>query len=209
MGPEGLYNLAQCAEIALSLVTQPNALSEYELWHKRLSHISEDRLKLMSSGTATGINITFFSMDKYVACAEGKQHKVARGKEPGRRASSPFELMHKYLGGMVNIPSLGGAKFFQPCICDKSRFTILWFLKHKSGAAEKLSELIAMIETQFGVSIKAIRSDNGGEFIGKPFTDIMKVHGIVPELTARNSLHQNGVPEQKIRTLVTGAMYVC
>ena len=63
-----------------------------------------------------------------------------------------------------------------------------------------------MIETQFGVSIKAIRSDNGGEFIGKPFTNIMKVHSIVPELTACNLSHQNGVPEQKICTLVTGAI---
>ena len=114
LSPEGLYNLTQRAENALSLVTQPNALSEYELWHKRLSHISEDHLKLMFSGTATGINIMSFSMDKCVACAKDKQHKVAQGKEPGRRASAPFELMHTDLGKMINIPSLGGAKFFSP-----------------------------------------------------------------------------------------------
>jgi hypothetical protein len=53
-----------------------------------------------------------------------------------------------------------------------------FFLKQKSKALVVFKEFQAMVEINSRRKIKAIRSDNGGEFICKAFKDHYKVKGI-------------------------------
>lgn len=59
-----------------------------------------------------------------------------------------------------------------------------------------------MAERQTGCKIKALRSDNGREYINKRFDDFLKQHGIVRQLSVPYSPQQNGVAERANRTLV-------
>jgi transposase InsO family protein len=55
--------------------------------------------------------------------------------------------------------------------------------------------------------VKALRSDNGGEYISNEFKDFCRKEGIRRELIAPHNPHQNGVVKGKNRTIV-GAVRV-
>ncbi|MCO5552083.1 hypothetical protein L7F22_005593 [Adiantum nelumboides] len=58
-----------------------------------------------------------------------------------------------------------------------------------------------MVETMTGRRIKILRSDNGGEFLSKEFSQYLLQHGIKRQLTCSYTPQQNGVLERKNRTL--------
>ena len=53
--------------------------------------------------------------------------------------------------------------------------------------------------------MKALRSDNGGEFISAEFKEFCSAEGIWRELIAPHNPQQNGVAERKNRTIVGAA----
>ena len=53
--------------------------------------------------------------------------------------------------------------------------------------------------------MKALRSDNGGEFISGEFKDFCSIEGIRRELIAPHNPQQNGVAEWKNITIVGAA----
>ena len=50
-------------------------------------------------------------------------------------------------------------------------------------------------------TVKALRSDNGGEYIGKDFADFCKSAGVLQQFSAPYSPQQNGIAERGMRTL--------
>ena len=57
------------------------------------------------------------------------------------------------------------------------------------------------MENQSGKKVKALRSDNGGEYISKEFADFCAEKGIKREFTAPYTPAQNGVAERMNRTI--------
>lgn len=66
-------------------------------------------------------------------------------------------------------------------IDDYSRLTWVAFLKEKSEAFEKFKIFKALTENQTGKSIKAVRSDRGGEFCSRDFKELCDEQGIKRE----------------------------
>ena len=62
-----------------------------------------------------------------------------------------------------------------------------------------------MVEKESGKKIKALRSDNGGEYVSQEFNNFCAVEGIKQELTTPRNPQQNGVAESKNRTIVGAA----
>ena len=56
-----------------------------------------------------------------------------------------------------------------------------------------------------GKKIKVLRSDNGGEYVDKDFTDFWTKEGIRREWKTPYNPEQNGVAERKNRTIVEAA----
>ena len=61
------------------------------------------------------------------------------------------------------------------------------------------------MENESGYPIKALRSDQGGEFTSNEFSDFCESHGIRRPLTVSRSPQQNGVAERKNRTILNMA----
>ena len=62
-----------------------------------------------------------------------------------------------------------------------------------------------MVEKSTGRKLKAIRTDNGGEFTSKEFEAHLTREGVRHELTVPKTPEQNGVAERMNRTLVETA----
>ena len=59
----------------------------------------------------------------------------------------------------------------------------------------------ALVEKQSGHQIIKLRSDNAGEYVNKKFTTFCTEQGIQQQHTVPYTPQQNGVAEQKNRTL--------
>ncbi|GJT70204.1 retrotransposon protein, putative, ty1-copia subclass [Tanacetum coccineum] len=80
---------------------------------------------------------------------------------------------------------------------DYSRYGYVYLLKHKHEVFETFRVFKNEVENQLGKTIKAIRSDHGGEYISQEFKDYLKANGIVQQLTPPYTPQHNGVSERR------------
>ena len=142
------------------------------------------------------------SMPFCEGCVQGKQHRNAFLKDGGTRANKPLEIVHSDVCGPMRTTSIGGSRYFLTFIDDFLRKVWLYTLKTKGECLEKFKEFKALAENQSGHTIKAFRSDNGGEFISKAFRRFLKKHGIERQPSIPYTPEQNGVAERANRTIV-------
>ena len=102
----------------------------------------------------------------------------------------------------MNEKSLSGAEYFLSFIDDKTRYVWVYFLKSKDQVFEKFLDWKAMVERSTGRKLKAIRTDNGGEFTSKELETHLTAEGVRHELTVPKNPEQNGVAERMNRALV-------
>jgi hypothetical protein len=76
------------------------------------------------------------------------------------------------------------------------------FLKNKSDALGCFKDWIVKVERFTERKVKAVRSDNGGEYTSKEFEDHLRLLGIEHQTTVPYSSQQNGVAERSNRNIV-------
>jgi transposase InsO family protein len=74
-------------------------------------------------------------------------------------------------------------------------------LKTKDKVFNKFQELKAEIENTTNKKIKALRTDNGGEYTSKEFVSFCKSTGVMREIIVPHNSQQNGVAERKNRSI--------
>ncbi|KAL8121655.1 hypothetical protein AgCh_018404 [Apium graveolens] len=146
---------------------------------------------LNSNVVATGSLIDNLYMLDTVAFNNEILYSSARGTKHKLTENSAM-LWHKRLGKTIKL--------------EKVRYGYLYLIHEKSQALDVFKEYKAEVELQLSSSIKAVRSDRGGEYYGRydgsgekrpgPFANFLKECGIVPQYTMPGKLHMNGVAER-------------
>ena len=176
------------------------------LWHRRLGHISIDRIKrLVKDGVLSTLDYTDF--ETCVDCIKGKQ--TNKSKKHANRSSNILEIIHTDI--CCPDMDMPGQKYFITFIDDYSRYMYVYLLHNKYEALDAFKIFKAEVENQCGKQIHIVRSDRGGEYYGRyiengqapgPFAKFLQEHGIVAQHTMPGSPDQNGVAERRNRTLV-------
>jgi len=73
-------------------------------------------------------------------------------------------------------------KYYVIFVDDFSRKCWIFFMQKKSETYSKFYEFKALVEKESGKKVKALRSDNGGEYISGEFKDLCSAEGIQREL---------------------------
>ncbi|KAK8690580.1 hypothetical protein V6N13_074112 [Hibiscus sabdariffa] len=120
----------------------------------------------------------------------------------GERASDLLGLIHSDVCGPMNTQARGGYQYFITFTDDFSRYGYIYLMRHKSEGLEKFKEFKNEVQNQHGKSIKALRSDRGGEYLSQGFDELLKECGIVSRLTPPGTPQWNGVSERRNRTLL-------
>jgi len=201
---EGLWKLKTGVSDFAPKVMLGNLKNSMELWHLRLGHLGEDNLKkLVKNGMVKGIEgILEGSVKKNCkGCFEGKQTRSPFGVAT-RRATEKLQLIHSDLKGPINVPTYAGNRFFITFTDDYTRKVWVFMMKKKSETLGVFQRFKQMVETETGLKLKCLRSDNGGEFTSWKMKDYLSKEGIKHELTVPYSPEQNGVAERLNRTLL-------
>ena len=96
--------------------------------------------------------------------------------------------------GPYSTPTLDGFKCFLTVVDDATRATWLFLMKSKYEVRQLFSSFYTMVHTQFGLKIKAVRTDNAKEF---DMFDFFISHGIIHQFSCIYNPQQNSVVERK------------
>ncbi|KAK8956512.1 hypothetical protein KSP39_PZI000036 [Platanthera zijinensis] len=171
-------------------------------WHHRLGHIHWEAIqKMQKQQLVHGLPEIKFTTQFCETCARSKAHVQAFPKS-GQRSSSPLQVIHGDLWGPSTTMSNGNSKYYFLLVDDYSRFMWIYFLQTKDEAFTIFKQFKTYVENMLDMSIKAFRSDRGGEFMSNEFQKYCKEMGIRRDLTAPYSPQQNGVVERRNRTVM-------
>ena len=204
LSPNDIY-VAYTAEKVISKRPLPKEES-YALWHKRLGHISKDRVeRLIKTNILPALKN---DLEICVDCCRGKMTKIR--KKTAVRSSDLLDVIHTDISGPYTT-TLCRNFYFITFIDDYSRYGYLYFIKEKAESLDKFKIFRIEVEKQLGKVIKVVRSDRGGEYYGKhgdagqlkgPFAKYLEDSGIVAQFTMPGSPEQNGVAERRNCTLM-------
>ncbi|CAL2257770.1 unnamed protein product [Prunus armeniaca] len=200
-GSEHIMNVANTSKTQ-SKNESPN------LWHKRLCHISRDRIiTLCKEHVLPPLDLD--ELDEIcISCVKGKLTNAR--KKGAIKSTNLLELIHIDICGPFPTQTHVSFKYFITFTNDLSRFGYVYLIAEKSNALDMFKVFKAEVENQLDLKIKVVRSDRGGEFYGRfdeagrnlgCFARFLQQEGIVAQYTNRGTPQQNGVFERRNRTL--------
>jgi hypothetical protein len=215
--PSNLYKLTSVPILPKDKLLTDNFMSEFNMmtksyaldkdpkaWHIRLGHAGYSTLKKMiQEGSVTGIPITAEQIEQAKeACETCLKTKLKRlpFQTSESKAKAPLDLIHMDLCGPLP-ETLGEAKYFATFLDDYSGYSVVKMLKKKSDVAATIKEVFTLLENQLDKSIKAVRTDNGGEYVNNELTAYFKEKGIEHQTTMAHTPEQNGRAERLNQTL--------
>ncbi|KAL4273362.1 hypothetical protein GQ457_13G014060 [Hibiscus cannabinus] len=104
--------------------------------------------------------------------------------------------------GDVDLRVGNGARVAALAVGTYVLYGYIYLMRHKSEALENFKEFKNEVQNQHGKSIKALRSDRGGEYLSQYFDELLKECGIVSQLTPPGTPRWNVVSERRNRTLL-------
>ena len=110
------------------------------------------------------------------------------------------------LGGKKHVASMGENKYPMIIRDDFSRYAWVYFISHKSNAAEAFKQFLADLRVE-GIpsEVVVVRSNNGGEFDQGEFGQLCRERNIKQEFTTADSPEYNGVAERRLAMIESAA----
>ena len=112
-------------------------------------------------------------------------------------------MIHIDVWGLFSVQTHEGYKYFLTIIDDHSRATWIYMLKATFDVLNVFPVFIKMIETQFGKTIKSVRTDNALEL---SFAALFKEKGIISFHSCPETPQQNSVVERKYQHILNVAI---
>ncbi|WVZ94377.1 hypothetical protein U9M48_040276 [Paspalum notatum var. saurae] len=116
--------------------------------------------------------------------------------------SYPGELLHMDTIGPARVASVSGKWYVLVIVYDFSRFSWVFFMEFKDEAFGFVRDLVLRLRNEIHKAMRAIRSDNGGEFRNSRFENFCRDLGLEHQFSSPYTPPQNGVVERNNRTLV-------
>ena len=174
------------------------------MWHERFEHAGKPVITNLPSnvkGVPQRIDLPQYT--PCIGCELGKSKRVSFPLS-STKTTTQLALVHMDL---VEYPvsSIDGYKYTLTTLDDFSSFGLMWYFKRKSDAFTAFKSFVAWAENQSNHKLKAICSDQGGEFLNKEFNAYLLEKEIERQLSVAHMPQQNGRAKRWQQTIQTKA----
>jgi transposase InsO family protein len=171
--------------------------------HIMTGHTSMPKLqRAIQNGRYQGVTVDMKSpIHQCNTCHLMKMTRQTTPKTVSIRNTSPFQVIRLDLVGP--LPRSRKGEYYLLTVLEdhyKIRYTIP--LIRKSDTFKEIQALVKHIYMQYDLRVKILRTDNGGEFIGKNWDQWTKSTGIAQEHNNPRTESQAGMVERANRTIV-------
>ncbi|KAJ9507131.1 hypothetical protein QJQ45_004864 [Haematococcus lacustris] len=181
-----------------------------QLLHERLGHLSYGAMAdLIGKGMVSGVSISAAQCKAAGSgvcpgCAAGKMHRRVADTLPSLAppVKGVLDLVHTDVCGPFHVASVGGYSYVVTFLDEYSGLSLVECVKAKSDVPGVIISTVQWLETQSGRKLKALRSDNGTEYINQEVKAFLASKGIQHQRSAPYSPEQNGSAERLNRTLI-------
>ncbi|CAJ2647891.1 unnamed protein product [Trifolium pratense] len=185
-----------------SLITE----DEKWLWHYRYGHLNFKSLNhLCNKKMVVGLPLIHTPEKLCEGCFVSKQRRNSFKSSVYSRSKQPLDVVHSDVCGAIEVPTLGGSRYFMTCVDEFTRKVWIYLLKEKSEVFSMFKNFCVLAERQSENKLKVLRTDGGGEYNSKEFQTYCTQKGIIHEVTAPYTPQHNGLAERRNRTLLNMA----
>ncbi|SDA01111.1 BZ3500_MvSof-1268-A1-R1_C085g00463 [Microbotryum saponariae] len=185
---EGLYLLdadhSKCQHLALLSRSQSSV--PLLTLHRCLGHLAPSSIQKMVAA------------EKFVcnACLSAKGHRLPF-PDSDSHSSERLGLVHS---DVLSFPesSLTGKRYLVTFLDDFSRKLWAYAIGHKSEVFGVFKTWLAEVELETDAKLKVLRTDNGGEYCSRAFTEFCKARGTRRQYSILERLNRTVVPNESI-----------
>ena len=196
--PEAVGSMADtaCATIAPGKAKAPTTPIDINILQCTFGHTHEVLLEKM----VTQQEIAYSrELHECQGCSMAKGLRKPIARSTYTRAAKKLKRVFVDRSGTMAVQSIGGKWYTLIVRDDCTRFTRVYFLRHKSDAASAFESFLAEVRADGTPSaVMAVRSDNGREYFGVAFGELCRKRGIKQEFTPADSPKYNGVDERAL-----------
>lgn len=185
----GLYLLKDTIKVVANAVNKDTNLTT--LWNLRLRHLSFTTMQHIST-----IKDQLTNQPCCHICPQAKQSRPVF-YDSSHKSSTISQLLHVDVWGPYKTPTYDRKQYFVTIVDDYSRFSWVCLIHSKVEVHFVLKDFLLMINTQFGMKVKVLRSDNGIEFMNTKCRELFSLLAIVHQSSCAYTPQQNGVVERK------------
>ncbi|GJV30923.1 retrovirus-related pol polyprotein from transposon RE1 [Tanacetum coccineum] len=170
----------------------------YGLWHYRLGHVSDTKLKHMND---LPVSLSKSSYDNCLSCSMAKFTKLPYSLSDFH-STDIFELIHIDIWDPYKVPTNRKFRYFSTIVDDCSRGTWIYLLEQKSNSFMALKSFLKFVSTHFEGKVKIVRFDNALEFVKGQFGPYLESQGIMHQTSCVDRPQQNGSVKRKHRHIL-------
>ena len=182
-----------------------NAITNAQVWYRRLGHLHAQSLDIIRKRDGTDITFEGAVLDCDV-CAVGKAQQLAHLNIANHNVNRPFQLSYGGLTGPFTPVAI--AKYVGKITNEYTKWTVVYLWTSNNQALQSLQLFVGSTFIPFGGSIVRWHADKGGEYTGEELRQYCLETGIIQEFTTTNTPQQVSVSERVGRTLYTMVRYV-
>ena len=168
--------------------------------HYNMSHIGRQKLLEMVRQQVWHPSLGKVAGDITSSCDECQKVKISSMVVPPTfkvQTTAPFEMV---VVDVVNLPRSAGYSACLVAADHHGKWLSVMPLSSKTSASVALAFETGVLPKMLRCPEKVL-SDNGPEFVGSPFNDLLSSYGITHIYTTPNHPPSNGLAERTIRTL--------
>ncbi|SCZ92992.1 BZ3500_MvSof-1268-A1-R1_C076g00401 [Microbotryum saponariae] len=180
--------------------------------HSKCQHLAllsrSQSSKMVAAGLLEGLRAGYSDeeVEKFVcnACLSAKGHRLPF-PDSDSHSSERLGLVHS---DVLSFPerSLTGKRYLVTFLDDYSRKLWAYAIGHKSEVFGIFKTWLAEVELETGATLKVLRTDNGGEYCSRAFTEFCKTRGTRRQYSIPRTPQQNGRAERVNRSIVEGVL---
>lgn len=187
----GLYYVFPLDNYVSNVEHSNHTYNKLNLWHNKFGHANLDYIVRTSQLNAVkGMpmlkKLSNFSCE---SCRLNKHRKVSFYSIEAIRSKQPLDLLYLDVWGPFSIEGRRGERYYLSIVDDYSRRVALYPMTEKSDVFDIFERHVKRAERSLNLRVKAIRTDNGSEFVNRNFDLFVQKWGL--SMRKQTLIHHN------------------